>query len=194
MFIPDTWNKEATLHGTAHQWHPAGNSRGDDIPSFRLVRLVLMRCLLTMSPRISSLDPSEPRASKDCRLCNRRRIKCDRSLPTCKKCDLRSLDCPGYGLRIRRDQGVASRGKLSGKALPIEDSPAVKPGAPIRAHTESSHPSQTAPWTNVRNNTVGANMGSFTCSNSVLFVFVTSFAQSISANGHQQSLVTLNPR
>ncbi|KAF7185178.1 Acriflavine sensitivity control protein acr-2 [Pseudocercospora fuligena] len=97
-----------------------------------------------MSLRISSLDPSEPRASKDCRLCNRRRIKCDRSLPTCKKCDLRSLDCPGYGLRIRWDQGVASRGKLSGKALPIEDSPAVKPGAPIRARTESSLPSQTA--------------------------------------------------
>ncbi|KXS95118.1 hypothetical protein AC578_2893 [Pseudocercospora eumusae] len=90
-----------------------------------------------MSLRISSLDPSEPRASKDCRLCNRRRIKCDRSLPTCRKCDLRSLDCPGYGLRIRWDQGVASRGKLSGKALPIEDSPAVKPGAPIRAHAES---------------------------------------------------------
>lgn len=55
----------------------------------------------------------------DCRICNRRRIKCDRSLPTCKKCDLKSLSCPGYGLRIQWGQGVASRGKLTGKALPV---------------------------------------------------------------------------
>ncbi|RVX66687.1 hypothetical protein B0A52_09500 [Exophiala mesophila] len=72
-----------------------------------------------MSLRLSSLDPNEPRATKDCRICNRRRIKCDRSLPTCKKCDLKSLSCPGYGLRIQWGQGVASRGKLTGKTLPV---------------------------------------------------------------------------
>ncbi|KAJ9609478.1 hypothetical protein H2200_005805 [Cladophialophora chaetospira] len=72
-----------------------------------------------MSLRMSSLDPNEPRAAKDCRTCNRRRIRCDRSLPTCKKCALKDLSCPGYGLRIQFGQGVASRGKLMGKALPI---------------------------------------------------------------------------
>lgn len=55
----------------------------------------------------------------DCRTCNRRRIKCDRSLPTCKKCALKGLQCPGYGLRIQWGQGVASRGKLTGKTLPV---------------------------------------------------------------------------
>lgn len=55
----------------------------------------------------------------DCRTCNRRRIKCDRSLPTCKKCALKDLQCPGYGLRIQWGQGVASRGKLTGKTLPV---------------------------------------------------------------------------
>ena len=98
-----------------------------------------------MSLRLSSLDPNEPRAGKgkclsvpglphskslqgqylitnentDCRTCNRRRIKCDRSLPTCKKCGLKDLKCPGYGLRIQWGQGVASRGKLTGKTLPV---------------------------------------------------------------------------
>ncbi|KEF59058.1 uncharacterized protein A1O9_03901 [Exophiala aquamarina CBS 119918] len=74
-----------------------------------------------MSLRLSSLDPNEPRAGKDCRSCNRRRIKCDRSLPTCKKCALKDLQCPGYGLRIQWGQGVASRGKLTGKTLPVLD-------------------------------------------------------------------------
>ncbi|KIX02665.1 uncharacterized protein Z518_08607 [Rhinocladiella mackenziei CBS 650.93] len=79
-----------------------------------------------MSLRLSSLDPNQPRAAKDCRTCNRRRIKCDRSLPTCKKCALKELKCPGYGLRIQWGQGVASRGKLTGRALPVLE-PAPSP-------------------------------------------------------------------
>ena len=55
----------------------------------------------------------------DCRICNRRRIRCDRSLPSCKKCDIRSIDCPGYDLKLKWDQGVASRGKLARKAIPV---------------------------------------------------------------------------
>ncbi|KAM3418679.1 hypothetical protein BST61_g4656 [Cercospora zeina] len=81
-----------------------------------------------MSLRLASLDPNEPRAAKDCRNCNRRRIKCDRSIPACKKCGLRSLECPGYGLRIRWDQGVASRGKLSGMKIPVLGG---QPAAPL---------------------------------------------------------------
>ncbi|OAP60100.1 hypothetical protein AYL99_05102 [Fonsecaea erecta] len=84
-----------------------------------------------MSLRLSSLDPNEPRALKafaDCRTCNRRRIRCDRTLPTCKKCALKELTCPGYGLRIQFGQGVASRGKLTGKTLPVLE-PAPPPAA-----------------------------------------------------------------
>lgn len=56
----------------------------------------------------------------DCRVCNRRRIKCDRWLPTCGKCEKRGLTCSGYGILLKWDQGVASRGKLKGKSLPIK--------------------------------------------------------------------------
>ena len=56
---------------------------------------------------------------QDCRVCNRRRIKCDRSLPSCKKCLIRKLDCTGYYQNLKWDQGVASRGKYAGQAAPI---------------------------------------------------------------------------
>ena len=56
----------------------------------------------------------------DCRVCNRRRIKCDRRLPACGKCEKRGLTCTGYGLLLKWDQGVASRGKLKGQSLPIK--------------------------------------------------------------------------
>lgn len=96
-----------------------------------------------MSLRLASLDPNEPRAAKDCRNCNRRRIKCDRSIPTCKKCGLRSLECPGYGLRIRWDQGVASRGKLSGMKIPVlggqPAAPLVKTPTPPRSESPLPH-------------------------------------------------------
>jgi hypothetical protein len=55
----------------------------------------------------------------DCRVCNRRRIKCDRRLPTCNKCEKRGLQCSGYGLILKWDQGIASRGNLKGKSLPL---------------------------------------------------------------------------
>ncbi|EXJ58423.1 hypothetical protein A1O7_05848 [Cladophialophora yegresii CBS 114405] len=104
-----------------------------------------------MSLRMSSLDPNEPRAAKgyagkssrDCRTCNRRRIRCDRSLPTCKKCALKELTCPGYGLRIQFGQGVASRGKLTGKALPIiEPAPRESAGSQENFSPKSTTPGE----------------------------------------------------
>jgi hypothetical protein len=59
--------------------------------------------------------------STDCRVCNRRRIKCDRTLPLCGKCAKRGLVCSGYGVILKWNQGVASRGNLKGKALPVKD-------------------------------------------------------------------------
>ncbi|RAH46136.1 Zn(II)2Cys6 transcription factor [Aspergillus brunneoviolaceus CBS 621.78] len=46
--------------------------------------------------RITSLPSDRSLASKDCRLCTKRRIRCDRTLPHCHKCTSRSLSCPGF--------------------------------------------------------------------------------------------------
>ncbi|KAI1628746.1 fungal-specific transcription factor domain-containing protein [Exophiala viscosa] len=91
-----------------------------------------------MSLRLSSLDPNEPRAARDCRTCSRRRVKCDRSLETCRKCALKGLPCPGYGLRIQWGQGVASRGKLTGKAIPVLEA------APAKYQTERNTATSTS--------------------------------------------------
>ncbi|KAI5461590.1 fungal-specific transcription factor domain-containing protein [Mariannaea sp. PMI_226] len=72
-------------------------------------------------------------ASKDCPVCITRRVKCDRSLPTCVKCASRDLECLGYNpFRLRWDQGVASRGKLAGKPVPVthENEPKGKSTSP----------------------------------------------------------------
>lgn len=59
----------------------------------------------------------------DCKKCQLRRIKCDRGLPGCSKCAKRRQECPGYGINLKWAQGVASRGKLQGKAVPLQDAP-----------------------------------------------------------------------
>ncbi|KAF3938049.1 hypothetical protein ABW19_dt0202071 [Dactylella cylindrospora] len=55
------------------------------------------------------VDDNAPKATQDCKVCNRRRIKG------------RNLECPGYGLVLKWGQGVASRGKLAGKSYPIRN-------------------------------------------------------------------------
>ncbi|KAI9043512.1 Zn(II)2Cys6 transcription factor [Aspergillus affinis] len=69
---------------------------------------------------MASTGPSVPAANKDCQKCKFRRIPCDRTQPKCRKCISRDFDCPGYGVHLRWDQGVASRGKLMGKCVPVE--------------------------------------------------------------------------
>lgn len=66
----------------------------------------------------------------DCKKCQLRRIDCDRSLPACRKCEKRSLECPGYGVIIRWAEGIASRGKLQGKSIPLRDAPAATSSLP----------------------------------------------------------------
>lgn len=61
----------------------------------------------------------------DCSNCQRRRVKCDRVWPACRKCGKRCLECPGYGLKLKWDQGVASRGTLMGRSLPTKNSALV---------------------------------------------------------------------
>lgn len=56
----------------------------------------------------------------DCRTCNRRRIRCDRTLPLCSKCANKDLICPGYGKPLRWTNAIAVRGHLRGRTAPSE--------------------------------------------------------------------------
>lgn len=60
-------------------------------------------------------------APTTCWTCRHRRVKCDRRLPGCQKCSISGENCLGYSkIRpLRWTNGVASRGKLLGKAVPI---------------------------------------------------------------------------
>ena len=40
--------------------------------------------------------------------------------PQCNKCLRKGLECPGYGIRYRFNAGIASRGKLRGRTIPVE--------------------------------------------------------------------------
>ncbi|KAJ5494260.1 hypothetical protein N7463_010347 [Penicillium fimorum] len=82
-----------------------------------------------------SAGSTEQLAVKDCPTCQRRRIKCDRGLPSCRKCGKRNLECPGYGLQLKWVHGVASRGSLRGRAFPSLD-------APIGVSTSPHHSSE----------------------------------------------------
>ncbi|KAM0275919.1 hypothetical protein ACHAQH_007261 [Verticillium albo-atrum] len=54
--------------------------------------------------------------TKACHNCRRRRLRCDRSYPSCHKCTTAGQECLGYGKLYKWADGVASRGKLAGKS------------------------------------------------------------------------------
>src|SRR5688500_18995250 len=56
-----------------------------------------------------------------CIVCRRRGRKCDRTLPTCLACEKRGTPCEGY---VTKWPGVAARGKLAGKSIPVVNSSA----------------------------------------------------------------------
>jgi hypothetical protein len=56
---------------------------------------------------------AQPR--KSCHNCRRRRLRCDRSTPTCNKCAAMGQECLGYGKLFIWTHSVASRGKMAGK-------------------------------------------------------------------------------
>ncbi|KAK5992442.1 hypothetical protein PT974_05846 [Cladobotryum mycophilum] len=58
---------------------------------------------------------------KSCYTCVRRRINCDLAQPSCEKCIKKGLQCPGYGRRLRWADGVAVRGKLKGRRMPVSE-------------------------------------------------------------------------
>ncbi|VUC21361.1 unnamed protein product [Clonostachys rosea] len=65
----------------------------------------------------------QPPRRKGCSVCTKRRIRCDLSAPSCKKCIKRGLSCPGYDSKIRWVGGAAIRGHLKGlgDSGPVED-------------------------------------------------------------------------
>lgn len=64
----------------------------------------------------------EPSQSKACYNCRRRRLRCDRSRPSCRKCYVAGEACLGYGTVLRWANAPAIRGKLAGH-LPQEPQP-----------------------------------------------------------------------
>ncbi|KAF4450082.1 hypothetical protein F53441_6726 [Fusarium austroafricanum] len=59
--------------------------------------------------------PSGPVADKPCHNCRRRRLRCDRLLPTCAKCEAKGVECLGYSQIFQWTGAVASRGRLAGQ-------------------------------------------------------------------------------
>ncbi|ETI21503.1 hypothetical protein G647_07850 [Cladophialophora carrionii CBS 160.54] len=80
-----------------------------------------------------SSPPSNSLATKDCRVCNRRRIRCDRTLPFCNKCARKGVECPGFGPKFRWTNAIAVRGRFKGRGAPI-----VSPHVRVREEEPSS--------------------------------------------------------
>lgn len=62
--------------------------------------------------------------------CRRRGRKCDRTLPKCLSCEKRGVACEGY---VTKWPGVAARGKLAGRSIPVADSSVIIAGTHSRA-------------------------------------------------------------
>lgn len=74
---------------------------------------------------------------KGCHNCSQRRIKCDLTRPQCNKCLRKGLECPGYGIRYRFNTGIASRGKLKGRTIPVDN--------PLPSPAQGEQSNSTAP-------------------------------------------------
>ncbi|KAJ5308386.1 hypothetical protein N7476_009042 [Penicillium atrosanguineum] len=73
-------------------------------------------------------------SSAGCFQCSKRRIICDNTEPTCRKCQKKGIECSGPG-RIRFSNGVAQRGRLKGCTIPVAD---PSPGPALEAHTQAA--------------------------------------------------------
>lgn len=68
-----------------------------------------------------SSSSGAPPADADCYTCRRRRVRCDRSLPTCRKCARAEYECAGYTKGFRWVGGIASRGRMMGRSTYDEE-------------------------------------------------------------------------
>ncbi|KAM3515660.1 hypothetical protein MY11210_000638 [Beauveria gryllotalpidicola] len=75
-----------------------------------------------------------PQNNKPCHNCRRRRLRCDRSWPTCNKCTITGQECLGYGKVYVWTEGIDSQGK-------VKPSPGVRRAAHGENHGVAGHPS-----------------------------------------------------
>jgi Fungal Zn(2)-Cys(6) binuclear cluster domain. len=87
------------------------------------------------------------RSRDGCWTCKARRRKCDNSRPTCRSCQQRGIRCEGYEVRLRWDTGIASRGRFTGAAIPIEESVPQRPKGRRRDRETKRHQEVTAEGT-----------------------------------------------
>ncbi|KAK4236346.1 fungal-specific transcription factor domain-containing protein [Achaetomium macrosporum] len=65
----------------------------------------------------------EGASSRACYNCRRRRLRCDRSRPTCRKCWSTGVECLGYGTVLRWANAPAVRGRLVGQLAVTSSNP-----------------------------------------------------------------------
>ncbi|EGX95384.1 acriflavine sensitivity control protein [Cordyceps militaris CM01] len=75
-----------------------------------------------------------PQNNKPCHNCRRRRLRCDRSWPTCNKCTITGQECLGYGKVYVWTEGIDAQGK-------VKPSPGVRRAAQGETHGVAGHPS-----------------------------------------------------
>jgi len=85
---------------------------------------------------------SPKKADTFCWTCRRRRINCDKTLPTCLKCKKGGKECLGYTKPLKWNDGVASRGKMMGKTF-TQPQPALEDVSSPDTVEESSSGSTT---------------------------------------------------
>ncbi|KZL82188.1 c6 finger domain-containing protein [Colletotrichum incanum] len=58
------------------------------------------------------------RSRGGCSNCKRRKRKCDETRPDCRACQRRGIQCEGYNTLLKWTNGIASRGRFAGAAIP----------------------------------------------------------------------------
>ncbi|KAF6803185.1 C6 finger domain-containing protein [Colletotrichum musicola] len=94
------------------------------------------------------------RSRGGCSNCKRRKRKCDETRPDCQACQRRGIQCEGYNTPLKWTNGIASRGRFAGAAIPdlnlcggsnssaVEDTAAASSTSSTRARTATESPSQ----------------------------------------------------
>ncbi|KAK1622340.1 hypothetical protein BDP81DRAFT_485527 [Colletotrichum phormii] len=58
------------------------------------------------------------RSRGGCSNCKRRKRNCDETRPDCRACQRRGIQCKGYNTTLKWTNGIASRGRFAGAAIP----------------------------------------------------------------------------
>lgn len=83
-------------------------------------------------------------ATEDCFTCRKRNTQCDRRRPYCQQCLDIGKECSGYRTTLTWGVGVASRGKLRGKTLPIANAPKATGAQRKQSSIDATSPTMSA--------------------------------------------------